>query len=226
MVEFSGQVAFTYVMAGMSSGIDPAKKLSSTLDAAAESGMPADARLWLECPPSSSYPSCLAVKAAAEQQLDVPYLRRLREGAFLRRERLDDAPALTAAGRDVEGLDPARLESDLRSGAVAERFAADRVRARAACGAGRPALPAFAVDGGDPLGIAELRDAVLAAGAEPGPLPPVAEVAARFGAVAPAEVAAICGISGTRAKAELWRLAGESAVRPVELPFGELFEPT
>ncbi len=31
------------------------------------SGIPVDPRLWLEGPPSSPYPACIAVKAAAEQ---------------------------------------------------------------------------------------------------------------------------------------------------------------
>ncbi len=170
-VEFSDQVAITYVMAGMSREIDAAAKVASTLEVVAATGMPADPRIWLEQPPRSSYPSCLAVKAAGEQDLDGPYLRRLREGAMLRRERLDSPDALLAAARDVAGLDLGRFEIDLRSNATVELFGADRESAVAACGDHRPALPAFTVEDGDPVGPAELRDAVIAAGARPGPLP-------------------------------------------------------
>src|SRR6476659_5090045 len=50
-VEFSGQVRITYVMAGMSREIDAPAKVRSTLDVIAETGMPADPRVWTEDPP-------------------------------------------------------------------------------------------------------------------------------------------------------------------------------
>jgi predicted DsbA family dithiol-disulfide isomerase len=223
-VEFSDQVAITYVMAGMSREIDAPAKVASTLDVVAETGMPADPRIWLEQPPRSSYPACLAVKAAGEQQLDGRYLRRLREGAMLRRERLDNADALQAAARDVAGLDLARFEIDLRSNAIVELFAADRERSKAVCGDHRPALPAFAVEDGAALGPDELRDAVIAAGATPGPLPAVEEALRRCGPMATAEVAEVCGLPGPRARIELWAAAGEFRVRPAAFPIGELWE--
>jgi predicted DsbA family dithiol-disulfide isomerase len=224
-VEFSGEVAITYVMAGMSRELDAAQKLASTLEVVAETGMPADPRVWLEHPPRSSYPSCLAVKAASEQQLDGPYLRRLREGAMLRRERIDNADALLAAGRDVAGLDLDRFEIGLRSNAIVELFAADRERSLATCGDRRPSLPAFVVGDGEAIGPSELRDAVVAAGAGPGPRPDPRAALARFGLMATAEVAAVCGLPAARARIELWRAAAEFRVRPVAFPFGELWEP-
>jgi predicted DsbA family dithiol-disulfide isomerase len=223
-VEFSAQVAITYVMAGMAKDVDAGQKLASTLDVVAETGMPADPRVWLEDPPRSSYPSCLAVKAAGAQHLDGPYLRRLREGAMLRRERLDDPDALLAAARDVDGLDPARFEHDLRSVAAAESFAADREQAHGACADGRPALPAFSVEGGTPIGIDELRAAVQVAGATPGALPTPEEALERFGPMATAEVAVVCDRPAIEVRAELWRMAGELRVRPIEHVFGERWE--
>lgn len=223
LVEFSDQVQITYVMAGMARTIHAEQKLASTLAAAADSGMPADPRLWLECPPSSSYPACRAVKAAAGQGLDAAYLRRLREGVFLRREPFDDDESLTAAAGDVQGLDPELLAADLRSGAAAERFEADRQNATASCGEHRPSLPAFSVDGGTPIGKAQLRDQVLAAGAQPGALPDVATALPRFGTLAAAEAAAVCGLSSTRTRVALWRLVGEGRAAAQELVLGELF---
>jgi putative protein-disulfide isomerase len=161
--EFCEQVRFTYVMAGMARDIDPRKKMASTLEMVAETGMPADPRLWRDDPPLSSFPACLAVKAAAEQGLDRPYLRRLRAGAFLLGERLDRDEVLLAAAGDVPDLDIERFAVDLRSDAVAERFAVDRAVAAAACPDGRPALPAFSVDDGPVIGVEELREVVLAA---------------------------------------------------------------
>lgn len=225
-VEFSDQVQITYVMAGMSDEIDPGPKLASTLDAAAQTGMPADPRIWLACPPTSSYPACTAVKAAEEQGREGAYLRRLREGAFLHCERLDAAGALASAARDVGGMDLERFESALRSDSTAESFAADRERAHASCGGEephRPSLPAYSVDGGEVIGVEQLRGAVMAAGARPDPLPGVEEALRRFPALADAEVAASCGISRTRAREELWRLAAGSRARPLELAFGELW---
>lgn len=226
-VEFSGQVAITYVMVGMSREVDAPKKLASTLDAMAASGMPADPRVWLETPPRSSYPACLAVKAAAEQGLDAPYLRRLREGVMLRRERLDSGEALLAAARSVAEIDLARFEIDMRSNAIVELFAADRERAKAAGGGERPEIPAFSVDDGPAMETGEvepLRAALLATGAVPGPLPGVEEALGRFPAIAAAEVAAVCGLPGARARVELWRLAGELRAQRQELVCGELWQ--
>lgn len=224
-VEFSDQVAFTYVMVGMAREVDPAALLSETLDAIAQSGMPADPRVWLKGAPRSSHPACLAVKAAAEQQLDGLFLRRLREGLFTRRERIDNVEAFLAAGRDVAGLDLARFEIDLRSNAIIELFAADRERAVAACDEDRPSLPSFAVGDGPPIGVDGLRDAVVAAGGEPGPLLDPEAALHRFGAMGAPEVAAVCGLPAARARIELWRLAGEFRARPREFAGGELWEP-
>jgi predicted DsbA family dithiol-disulfide isomerase len=159
--EFSGQVEITYVMAGMAEDIHADQKLESTREASQATGVPADERVWVEDPPTTSYPACRAVKAAALQGFEEPMLRRLREGTFLRRERLDHADALVAAARDIEGLDAERFATDLESEEVARLFATDRETALAACGDDRPSLPAFSVDGGEPIGIADLRAAIV-----------------------------------------------------------------
>jgi hypothetical protein len=65
---------------------------------------------------------------------------------------------------------------------------------------------------------------VLAAGAEPQPLPDVETALRRFGQSGAAEVAAACGLAGPRARMELWRLAGEWRTRPRMLVCGELWE--
>ncbi len=110
----------------------PLETMRHVLDAGEASGMPVDPRLWLDHPPRSSYPACQAVKAAAEQGLDGPYLRVVREGLMARRRKLDTADALTAAAREVPGMDVARFAVDLQSSAIVEAFAADLDRARAA----------------------------------------------------------------------------------------------
>lgn len=146
---------------------------------------------------------------------------------MLWRERLDNAEAFLAAARDLPGLDLGRFEIDLRSNAIVELFGADRERSLAACGeeGDRPALPAFSVAGGAPIGAEGLREAVLAAGASPGPLPAVEAAVRRFAPAGTAEVAAVCDLPAARARVELWRLAGDLVVRPRELVCGEVWEP-
>ena len=226
--EFGEQIRMRYVVVGLTDEIDAAHELREMLDAVEETGMPGDPRVWADAPPRSTFPACMGVKAAAEQGLDGPYLRRLRLGVMTRRERIDNAEALLAAARDVPALDLARFEIDLGSNAIVEAFGADRELAAEAGGGRRPGIPAFAVDGGAPLeepGAEGLRRALLAAGAQPQPLPEVEEAVRRFREVGAAEVAAACGLPGPRARMELWRLAGEWRVRSRALVCGELWEP-
>jgi putative protein-disulfide isomerase len=232
LTEFGDQVRITYVMGGLAREFQrPLGELPHVLDAVAATGMPADPRLWLDRPPASSYPACQAVKAAAEQGLDGPYLRVLREGLMVRGQAMDAAPALIEAARQVQGMNVERFEIDLRSHAIVEAFGADLERARAAAPEGRERVPfpSFEVEGGERL-LGEhrperLRAAVAAAGAEPGPLPGVEEALARFGTMATPEVAAVCDLPGPRAAAELWRLAADWRVRQERVLAGELWAP-
>ena len=104
MVEFADSLSWTYVMGGLARELDPAaqRRLSDEwLDVADESGMPLDPRLWREGPIASTYPACMAVKAAAEQSSDggYAYLRALREGLFCFRRKLDTTEALVEEAR-------------------------------------------------------------------------------------------------------------------------------
>jgi len=201
--EFGDEVAITYVMAGRWRKIEPAKALAETLDVAAETGMPVDPRLWLEAPPKSSYPACLAVKAAAEQGLDGPYLRRVREAVMCERVKADTSDALTALARDVPGMNVDRFSIDLGSNAIVEAFGADLERARE-LGAEAPVLR---VEGDAPRQ----------------PPPSAEEALARWPRLAVPEVAAICDLPGPRAPAELWRLALEWRARPTMFLTGALW---
>jgi predicted DsbA family dithiol-disulfide isomerase len=213
LAEFGDEVAITYVMGGIARRFDrPLEQLRAWLDAAERSAMPVDARMWLDDPPKSSYPACLAVKAAAEQGRDAAYLRRLREGFAVEGRRLDTPDALVAAAGEVDGLHLERFRVDLGSNAIVELFGTDLDRARA-----RPEQPAprWEVDGEV---VEDVVGAVRAAGAAPGPLPGVEDALRRFGRMTTAEVAAVCDLPGPRAPAELWRLALEWRVRPDAAP--------
>jgi putative protein-disulfide isomerase len=226
-VEFGGQLAFTFVIVGLRRQIEPrdaAGLALETVDAAAESGMPADPRIFLRNPPSSTHPAGLAISAVADQADPARYIRRLREAILLEGRRMDNAPALLDAARETGGLDLGRLEVDFGSAAILERFAADLERGRGVT------TPALAFGNGDRIEGAgsyeRLRGAAIAAGAEPTAdgSPGIDEALRRFGPMTTAEVAAVCDLPGPRAPAELWKLALEWRVKPRRVPGGELWE--
>ena len=177
---FAGSLSVTYVMGGMARAVGDATPLvSEMLEAAEQSGMPVDPRMWLAGAPRSSHPACLAVIAAAEQGDPAPYLRRLREGLLCRGRKLDTADALIDEARGVSGLDVERLRVALGSHAILEAFGGDLERCREvpakhhAPGTGRVALPSLEFVGSDgsvhgvygycDYGV--LREAAVAAGA-------------------------------------------------------------
>jgi putative protein-disulfide isomerase len=254
MVEFGNNVSWTYVMGGLARDYTNtpdarAKRVSEWLDVADRTSMPLDPRLWLECAIGSSYPACMAVKAAAEQAEDGAgrYLRTLREGLFCFRRKLDTTEALVEEARRA-GLDVERFRVDLGSHAIVEAFGADLEEVRdvpaearaagavTAAGAGRERveLPSLVFRGEDGerhgvWGFASfeaLRDAALAAGAAPAgePHPSVLDALRRFGTMATKEIEAVCALPGPRAHAELWRLATDWQVRPVRVLTGHLWE--
>ena len=238
--DYGQSLSVTYVMAGMAREFGDAGSLvRESLEAGAASGMPVDPRLWFEGAPKSSYPACIAVKAASEQGDPAPYLRRLREGFLCRRRRLDGAEALLEEARVTGGLDLDRFRIDLSSHAVLEAFGADLERARAVAtehhaeGAKRVTLPSLEFHSGDGgvrgvycyTSYDELDAAAAAAGAkraenEP---PSVEEALRAFGSMATAEVSSVCRLPGPRAPAELWRLATEWRAKPERLGSGELW---
>jgi hypothetical protein len=207
MVEFGDDLSITYVMGGLAREFDdPVGMIVPWLDAAERSGMPVDPRLWAEAPLSSSYPACMAVKAAAEQGADAEgrYLRALREGIFCFRRKLDTVEALVEAARAV-GLDAARFRSSLESNAIVEAFGADLEETRS-LGVTLPHL-------------------------EPAPPSPASvelsplDAVVRFGRTASIEVSTVCGLALPVVEAELWRLATEWKVKPVRVLTGVLWEP-
>jgi predicted DsbA family dithiol-disulfide isomerase len=102
-------------------------------------GMPIDARLWHDDPPASSYPACLAVKAAERQGAAAGewYLRRVREAAMLRRRNvarrdvlLDVAASLAGGPGAPVAFDAARFAADVGAPATLDALRADLREAR------------------------------------------------------------------------------------------------
>jgi len=250
-MEFGADLSITYVMGGLAREYDPPheQRLLHWLECGDRSGMPVDPRLWTEGPIRSTYPACMAVKAAAEQGPEAAerYLRALREGLLCFRRKLDAKEALVEEARGA-GLDVARFRSDIESHAIVEAFGADLESTRAippeahelemvapaGSGGERLVLPslAFEGEGGTRWIFGEAayddwRGAALAAGGQAAgePAPDVLTALRRFGRMAGPEVEAVCDLPGPRANAELWRLAAEWRVTPVRVLTGVLWEP-
>src|SRR6185503_18267029 len=108
--DFGDALPVAFVMGGLAREFKrPLDTMRHWIDAGEASAMPVDPRLWLDAPPRSSYPACLAVKAAAEQGRDAAYLRRAREGLAYERRSLDSPEALVELARTVDGLDVERF---------------------------------------------------------------------------------------------------------------------
>jgi putative protein-disulfide isomerase len=250
MVEFDSDLSFHPVMGGLARDYERGHEMDYRglllhwLDRAADSGMPLDARLWSESPIRTTYPACMAVKAASEQgpEAEWRYLRALREGLLCFRRKLDTTEALVEEARGA-GLDAARFRIDLGSHAIVEAFGADLELTRAVPDAARSRDGVVQGQGGErvpfPTGrfgddqwvfglrpYEEWREAALAAGAQmTGEAPPdVLAALRRFGRMAAPEVAAVCDLAGPRAEAELWRLAADWKVKATRVLTGHLFE--
>jgi putative protein-disulfide isomerase len=252
MWEFGESLSFTWVMGGLARDYTSRRGvygwlLGHWLEVAAETRMPIDPLLWKEGPIGTTYPACMAVKAAQEQAGDggYRYLRTLREGLLCFRRKLDTTESLVESARTA-GLGVERFRIDLASNAIVEAFGVDLeatrdvpagVEATEAHGSGGrlpfPSAVFVSEDGSVKRGVygragyEELREAAVAAGAvaERGDRPSVEDALARFGRMATLEIEEVCGLPEPRAQAELWRLASEWQVKPVRVLTGWLWEP-
>ena len=231
------------VIAGLAEEVDAETahhEVEQTLEAAADSGQPADARVWLHDPPRSSYPAGIGFHAVAQQADPRPFLRRVREAVYTERRAMDAPETLLEAAREAGGVDLERLRADLGSEATRRRFGADLERARSVPEEhrgpkGRAPLPSVHFRNGDGREAwvtgdwqwERWRAAAEQAGAQPlaDPLPGPLEAVRRFGSITTAEVATVTGLPVPRAAGELWRLALEHRVTVHRVPGGELWRP-
>jgi predicted DsbA family dithiol-disulfide isomerase len=264
MWEFGDELRFVWVMGGLAREYGPgyrdedgsigsgpdcfADLMAHWLDVGAETGMPIDARLWTRNKIFSTYPACLAVKAAAEQGQDAAgrYLRRLREGLMLECRKLDHIDAFIGEAGPA-GLDVERFRIDLSSNAITEAFAADLEEVRDPPAAAREAkqvrrtegrervsFPSmlFVAEDGSSSGVwgwqpyEAYREAALAAGAQlTADRPPEpAEVVERFGRVTTKEIEVITDRPRPVVEAELWAAARDWALKPVAVSGGTIWE--
>jgi putative protein-disulfide isomerase len=141
--EYGEHLAWRYRMAGMIAGWEgyhdpinavsrPAQMGPLWMQARHLSGMPIDDRIWIEDPPSSSYPACLAVKAAEVQSAlaGERLLRRLREAVMVERRNVARREVILAVAdelaRDAPDLiDPERFRRDLDGRAALDALRED-----------------------------------------------------------------------------------------------------
>ncbi len=236
MVEFEDSLLWTYVMGGFArdfQGVYPGV-MGHWLDLAEAAGMPFDPRIWAEGPIASTYPGCMAVKAASEQADDggYAYLRALREGLMCLRRKLDTTEALVEEARAAR-LNVERFRVDLASNAIVEAFGNDLEATRNPPEGAPLELPTlvFTGDDGERRVVSgaqpyeRYREAAESAGgAAARARPGIADALRRFGRMATKEVEVVCGLPGPRAHAELWRMASEWEVKPVPVLTGHLWE--
>jgi putative protein-disulfide isomerase len=236
-VEFGAELDWRLVMGGLARDYNGHEKgaLVRWVEDAADIEMPVDPLLWKDGPISSTYPACIAVKAAGEQGVEAAarYLRVLREGLLCFRRKLDSLEPFVEEARRA-GLDVERFRVDATSHAMVEAFAADLELTRqvppGSPRSDRVPFPTLRIAdrwffGRSPY--ADLRAAALEAGAAPVQPEPISVDAAfeRFERLAAKEVEVLCGLFGPLAWAELWRLATEWVVRPLRVGAGGwLFE--
>ena len=101
------------------------------MHAAQISGMPMQSSIWMPDPPRSSYPSCIAVKAAflQSERLGESYLRLLREAVMLYGKNIANDSVLLEVAHSLfeRGLDfdLSKFDDDIKNGIGLESFRKD-----------------------------------------------------------------------------------------------------
>jgi putative protein-disulfide isomerase len=140
--KYGEQIQWSYVLGGMikdwKSFSDPMNAVTKPLQmgpvwmhAAQISGVPINHDIWHKDPPTSSYPSSLAVKAASlhsPEAADI-YLQTARKAVMLESRNISKQSVLLELAAEVsshvEGFSVAQFEQDLKSPVVQELFRKD-----------------------------------------------------------------------------------------------------
>jgi predicted DsbA family dithiol-disulfide isomerase len=146
---YRGQVTWRYCLGGLiadwSSFADPLHSISRPAQLGPHwyhvrqlSGVPIDGRIWDVDPPESSYPSCIAVKAARRQgaAVEEAFLRRVREAVMLERQNIARSDTLLALAEEISrsprplaSFNLAKFRDDFGGGAI-DDFREDLMTAR------------------------------------------------------------------------------------------------
>jgi putative protein-disulfide isomerase len=230
--EYGAEVDWRWVMGGLGRDYKGHEHtlLTHWTEEAGLVDMPMDPLLWKEGPIQSTYPSCLAVKAAGDQGVPAQsrYLRVVREGLMCFRRKLDTTEALVEEARRA-GLDVERFRIDLASHATVEAFGADLDLTRdvpeGSPREDRVPFPSAQVGEAWLFGRFSFEDFATAIGTEgSGRKLSLDDAFKRYERLAVAEVMALCGLPEPRAHAELWSMVGDWRLKPLKSLTGWLFE--
>jgi putative protein-disulfide isomerase len=142
LFEFKGRIKYRFCMAGLLPSWDnyndslnsvtrPLQMGPVWMHAKQLSGMPFEQNIWMQDPPSSSYPACIAVKAAAlqSQQFEALFLRQLREAVMMRAENIARRPVIMAVAEKIAKIEEKfsleQFLEDFESDTVIELFRKD-----------------------------------------------------------------------------------------------------
>lgn len=143
LYEYEGSIHMTYRMSGLlpawDSFNDPINNVSRPIQmgpvwmhAAQLSGMPINTRIWMQDPPASSYPACIAVCCAMLQSRKAGelYLRLLREAVMLNGINIARPHSLFSVAEQLALIDPSGFNmksfaSDFENGKGTEAFKSD-----------------------------------------------------------------------------------------------------
>jgi putative protein-disulfide isomerase len=141
--EYGEQIVCRYVMTGLlpswKNYSDPIYSVSRPqqmgpvwMEASEASGMPINSRIWVEDPPASSYPACIAVKSLGlqSQWAAIKYLRMLREAVMLEQKNIAKQEILTQVAEKLLNkypnlFDLTRFANDLTNDNGIEAFRPD-----------------------------------------------------------------------------------------------------
>ena len=141
--QYRGKIRWRYRMAGLipnweaysdplNDVLKPVQMGPVWMEAKHISGMPMNDKIWFNDPPASSYPACIAVKAAGLQSPDAAewYLRRVREAIMLQGRNIGKVEVLLEVAEELSTeragiLDFSLFEKELRGEAAQKAFEED-----------------------------------------------------------------------------------------------------
>lgn len=243
--EYGGQVGIIYRMGGLlerwDNFYDPLNGISHPeqvaphwVEVAKRTGMPIDENIWFEDPPTSTYPGCIAYKAALFQgtSLAESYLRLLREAVMTERRNIARENVLFGLAEEI-GLDMDHFREAFLTGPAQGAFYEDLREAR---GRGIKSFPTFVIRNsiGHEITLTGFRpypdyeNAMKRLATEPihkMPLLPIIDFIRKYGHVATEEVARVYEIAPAAAFAELSVLSETGAVIKEEKAGGQFWAP-
>lgn len=243
---YRGQLTVRNVMGGlvedMARFYDAVNQIGSTAQVAPHwrevcerTGQPIDERVMedIDDPHWSTWPACIAVKAAQLQgdEIGDKYLRRLRRAIMTERVNVSERDAQLRLAEDVAGLNVDQLQEALDNGAVMQAFVADRRLMLEYGATGFPTLLFLNHEGPDgPTGMlvngyrsSETYDQVVervAPGLQAQTPRPIPEMLAEYGPMTTRELAEVVGKDAQALAAELSETMQELGLRRIEVPHG------